>query len=174
MPANTFVCAFKSKVNGAIIAPCAAVFSDRQQGAYFDIVVLIMRAVRIFALGIVTSALALALACAAAEPAFVVVEGARGGHKTVTVATGATLAVDLAGIPGTGYRWLVAGSPPAFLNMQSEDADGPGERPGQKVRQRLTFAVTGAGEGRLVLQYRRSWEPVTGKEETFELRVIAQ
>ncbi len=135
---------------------------------------LIMRAVRIFSLAVCAAALALALACAAAEPASVVVEGARGGHKSVTVATGATLAVDLAGIPGTGFRWLVAGSPPAFLKLTSEDAGGPGERPGQNVRQRLTFAVTGAGEGRLVLQYRRPWEPVTGKEETFELKVIAQ
>lgn len=135
-----------------------------------------MRAVRTFSLGksICALALALTLACAAAESAFVVVEGTRGGHQTVTVATGATLAVDLAGIPGTGFRWLIAGSPPAFLKMTGEDAGGPGVRPGQKVRQRLTFAVTGAGEGRLVLQYRRPWVPVTGKEETFELTVIAQ
>ena len=131
-----------------------------------------MRAVRIFALAV--CAAALAPARAAAEPAFVVVEGAGGGQKTVTVATGATLAVDLAGIPGTGFRWITAGPAPAFLKMQSEDADGPGERPGQKVRQRVIFAVTGAGEGRLVHQYRRPWEPVTGKEATFELKVIAQ
>lgn len=152
--------------------PCAAVIFGPAQGSCFEIVVLIMRAVRLFALGILTSILA--LACAAAEPAFVVVEGAHGGRKAVTVANGATLAVDLAGIPGTGFRWHVAGSPPAFLKLQSEAADGAGERPGQKARQRLTFAVTGSGEGHLVLQYRRPWEPVTGKEETFELKVIAQ
>lgn len=131
-----------------------------------------MRAVRLFALGILTSILA--LACAAAELALVVVEGAVSGHKSVTVANGATLAVELAGTPGTGFRWHVAGSPPAFLKLQSEDADGAGERPGQKARQRLTFAVTGSGEGHLVLHYRRPWEPVTGTEETFKLQVIAQ
>ncbi len=94
--------------------------------------------------------------------------------RAVTVAAGSTLAVDIAGMPGTGFRWIATGRCPAFLTMQERRRSGPGERPGQEGRQRLTFAVTGQGEGRIVLHYRRPWEPVTGKEESFELKVIAK
>lgn len=128
--------------------------------------------VRVFCFGVIAAVLT--LSCAVAGPAVVMVDGARGAQKNVTLAAGSILVVELAGTPGTGFRWIAAGPLPAFLKLQDEDSGQQGVRPGQEVRQRLSFAVTGAGEGRIVLHYRRSWEPVTGKEDAFILDVVAK
>ncbi len=127
------------------------------------IAVMLLRVVHITVLGIFSAAMA--LACAAAETAAVVIDGARGGQKSVSMRVGTTLAIDLAAVPGTGFRWIANEPLPPILALKGDETVGQAERPGQKGRQRLTFVVTGQGEGSLVLHYRRPWEPVTGKEE---------
>ena len=122
-------------------------------------------------------ALALALAGCGSSGGDVVVTGADTG-ELVTLDAGQKLVVRLESNPSTGYSWEVVGvprvleGPAAPTHEQNSEAEGVVGAAGTDV---FTFiASDDAGDGTLVLAYRRPWETDVPAEEEFVLEVIVR
>jgi inhibitor of cysteine peptidase len=92
--------------------------------------------------------------------------------KTVELAQGGTLVVELPSNPSTGYSWAVKGDP-APLKLASSDYKQP-DQPGKAgvpgvQRFQLQAAITGTSTLKLV--YRRPWEKNVAPAKTFILTV---
>jgi predicted secreted protein len=86
--------------------------------------------------------------------------------KVISVAVGQRVSVALVGVPTAGYLWAVTNKP-AFLGeaqgtggATTTDQQKPGFAGGNHWEV-FTFTVTAPGEGALVLEQRRPWEPAT-------------
>jgi len=99
----------------------------------------------------------------ARTPRTVVVDETVNNHR-VMVSYGDTLIIRLPTNPSTGYSWSVAESSPLVQLIGQSTRTGNGV-PGSPTTHALTFRVVGAGgakAGRVVLVYRRSWQPGGG------------
>ena len=99
----------------------------------------------------------------ARTPRTVVVDETFNNHRVV-VCYGNTLIIRLPTNPSTGYRWSVGQSSPLVQLIAQSTGPGNGV-PGSPTTQALTFRVVSAGgakAGRVVLVYRRSWQPGGG------------
>jgi inhibitor of cysteine peptidase len=98
--------------------------------------------------------------------------------KTITLKKGDTLEVTLEGNPSTGFNWLVAAAPAALFKQRGEaevvDPNAGGRASstivGAAQLMALTFDAVGSGSGKLVLEYKRSWETLPA-EKTFTIEV---
>lgn len=95
--------------------------------------------------------------------------------STVQLATGGQLIVALESNPSTGFSWSVGEDSDAFLEPQGEPRYVPpgsttpvAGAPGTEV---FTFEAVDEGTARLVLEYRRSFEPDVAPERTFSVTV---
>jgi len=95
-------------------------------------------------------------------------------RQPLTVALGDTVVVSLDETPTSGYRWEVAGSDPAVLQLTDDEfipaADAALGGGGKRV---LQFSVTGPGQSDLRLICRRSWESETDAVDAFTATVIS-
>jgi inhibitor of cysteine peptidase len=96
----------------------------------------------------------------------------RDDGKTIDLAKGGTLVVQLASNPSTGYSWAVKGDPfPLKLvssDYKQEDQSGKIGAPGTE---QYRFEATNAGTSTLKLLYRRPWEKHVAPAKTFTLNV---
>ena len=92
--------------------------------------------------------------------------------KTIDLAKGRTLAVELASNPSTGYSWEMKGDPAPLKLISSkfeqQDQSGKAGAPGA---QQFRFEATAAGASTLKLVYRRPWEKHVAPAKTFTLNV---
>jgi inhibitor of cysteine peptidase len=95
--------------------------------------------------------------------------------RTVTVAPGDRLELQLEENPTTGFRWYVEDDQSgvlvlehdAFTRLRSGVSGAGGTR-------EFVFMVAKRGQAVLCAYYRRSWEEQKPPQATFELRVTAQ
>ena len=123
------------------------------------------------------AALALALAGCDSSGGDAVVTDADAG-ETVTLDVGQDLVVRLESNPSTGYSWeaieipAVLEGPSAPTHEQDSEAEGVVGAAGTDV---FTFTASeDAGDGTLVLAYRRPWEENVPAEEEFVLEVTVR
>ncbi|RMG14257.1 MAG: hypothetical protein D6731_10585 [Planctomycetota bacterium] len=93
--------------------------------------------------------------------------------RTVRIARGGELVVELPGNPSTGYRWEVKKSP-RKLELVDEEFDGPGAGGpvGAGGKFRFVFRARRKGSETLTLVYRRPWESEAA--ETFRAKVVVE
>ena len=110
-------------------------------------------------------ALAVGAMLVAASPApsagtATIVVGMAANGTTVRLHRGDVLAVRLAGNPTTGYRWSAVRVPPAVRLLASRYVPSKPQRLGSGGTYVFRFGA-GNGSGKVVLHYRRPWEPRT-------------
>jgi inhibitor of cysteine peptidase len=122
-------------------------------------------------------ALTLVLAGCGSSGGDVIVTEAEEG-ELVTLDAGQKLVVRLESNPSTGYSWEVVGvprvleGPSAPTHEQNSEAEGVVGAAGTDV---FTFTASDrAGDGTLVLAYRRPWEKDVPAEQEFVLEVIVR
>jgi inhibitor of cysteine peptidase len=92
--------------------------------------------------------------------------------KTIDLAKGGTLVVELSSNPSTGYSWALTGDP-APLKLVSSDykqTDQAGKMGAPGVQQ-FRLEATAPGSSALKLVYRRPWEKSVAPARTFALHV---
>ena len=114
-------------------------------------------------------------ACGSDQPASNSVTVTASGPVTLKV--GQTLIVALPSNPSTGYRWFVTVAPdPKVLAQQGEPtyqaAPSATPMPGSGGTETTTFTATAAGATKVVLSYRRSFEPDQPDANTVTLAVV--
>lgn len=92
---------------------------------------------------------------------------------------GQVLVVTLASNPTTGYSWQVAEGLGPVLVQVGEVAYREAPQEGTPLvgaggTETFRFEAQGAGQTRLVLEYRRPWEETVEPEETFAVDVVAR
>ena len=95
--------------------------------------------------------------------------------ETIRARVGETFEIPLAGNLTTGYRWEaeIIGEPPV-VEFLEDIWEADVSRPGAPGGQRLRFRAVAAGQGAVVLRYRRPWEKQAALEErTVSLNITA-
>jgi len=92
--------------------------------------------------------------------------------KTIELARGATLVVELSSNPSTGYSWAVKGDP-APLKLLSSDYLQPNQSRaiGAPSMQQFRLGATAPAASALKLVYRRPWEKDVAPAKIFTLNV---
>ena len=92
---------------------------------------------------------------------------------TVSVNQGSVITVKLQENPTTGYQWNLTTTP--GLRVISDNyvpSDTTGKLSGSGGTHVWEISATAKGEQKINAVYMRSWEPVTGNENTFSMTVI--
>ena len=93
--------------------------------------------------------------------------------STVDLDIGDRLEITLESNPTTGYQWETIGDISSYLHQLGEPVYEPsGERIGSGGKTIFTFEAIGAGQTRLELVYRQSFDKETPPTKTFGLTVI--
>ena len=111
-----------------------------------------------------------------------VLAGCRGGQtplterdngKTVKVAVGQEIQVQLAGNPTTGYTWSVSGMDATYLQQQGEpDYERDSGLIGAGGMYTFHFKALQTGQTTLALAYARSFEPDVPPDQVFSVEVV--
>ena len=127
-----------------------------------------------FCAAIVSLSCAATNAIAAAPPPVTLTE--RDSGKTVEVAVGQKLVVELSSNPTTGYQWNVLGDPVPLKFVKSDYATDPqaAGRMGAGGTQTLRFAAKSSGKVELKLEYIRPWEKDVPPEKTFSATIVVK
>lgn len=91
--------------------------------------------------------------------------------KSISVARGTVIEIVLDENPTTGYSWIAAVTPGLAVDRSEYVSSASPRRLGASGVHEWTVRATAQGEQRFTAVYRRSWEPVTGKETTFTLDI---
>lgn len=136
-----------------------------------------MKTTRFGAAVVVVLACALALAAAGcASPASEARLSDGDSGKTVELAVGVLLGIDLEENVTTGYSWGLDGSVPGVLTVVGDEqkaAEASGVV-GAAGRHTFEYKAAKAGEGDLTLLYVRPWEKGVGPTKTFTVHVVVQ
>lgn len=97
-----------------------------------------------------------------------IVFGAGDNGKTVTVNDGSTFSINLDENPSTGYSWNVSST--SGLTITNDKYTQGASRPGASGTHEWTIKAAGKGQ-QFTAIYKRPWEPATGSETTFTLKV---
>jgi inhibitor of cysteine peptidase len=92
---------------------------------------------------------------------------------TVSVNQGSVITLKLQENPTTGYQWNLTTTP--GLRVISDNyvpSDTTGKLSGSGGTHVWEISATAKGEQKINAVYMRSWEPVTGNENTFSMTVI--
>lgn len=87
----------------------------------------------------------------------------------------ATLEIHLGGNPSTGYAWEITNGATGVLTSRGAPSQSEGAGvPGSPAEYVFRFDAVAAGEGRLSLVYRRSWETAAAPAATFECGITVR
>ena len=120
---------------------------------------------------VMTSALVMALAmagCGDSETDSTEITQADDG-TVVSVANGGTIEIVLRGNPTTGYQWEVAATDESLLTSAGSTYAADSDAIGSGGTYRFQFNAAAAGEVRLQMVHKRSWEPDV--LQTFEVTI---
>jgi inhibitor of cysteine peptidase len=111
---------------------------------------------------------------AAATPPTIVTEQDSG--KTIEVAVGQKMLVQLPSNPTTGYHWSVLGNPAPIEFVKSDYATDPqaAGRVGAGGTQTLRFTAKSSGKVELKLGYARPWEKDVLPAKTFSVTIVVK
>ncbi|OPY29935.1 MAG: Chagasin family peptidase inhibitor I42 [Methanocella sp. PtaU1.Bin125] len=90
--------------------------------------------------------------------------------KTITVKPGETIKIQLDENPTTGYSWAFNATPGLTI-AQDVYHEPDSDLVGAGGVHEWQIKATGTGNQQVSAVYRRSWEPVTGSEDTFVLNI---
>jgi inhibitor of cysteine peptidase len=90
--------------------------------------------------------------------------------REVTLQPDATLEIDLAENPTTGYRWTIVSDGKPACELVDDNFEA-GRGTGQAGLHRWRFRAVKAGTCDIALAYRRSWEHDVAPARTFALKV---
>lgn len=96
-------------------------------------------------------------------------------NATVEVAVGTTITLSLPENPTTGFRWTLNVTP--GLQVTKDDytpSDTTGNLVGSGGTRSWDITAEKSGRQEITAIYNRSWEPLTGSEETFTMTVIVR
>jgi inhibitor of cysteine peptidase len=91
--------------------------------------------------------------------------------KTIDLAKGGTLVVELSSNPSTGYSWAVKGNPAPLKLVGSDYKPDQSGKVGAPGVQQFRMEATAPGTSTLKLVYRRPWEKGVAPARTFTLHV---
>lgn len=92
--------------------------------------------------------------------------------RTVLIAVGDVVKIELPENPTTGFRWQVMSAGDGVLSLRSDDfAASPDPAIGAGGLRRFRWSAVGAGTARLRLELKRSWE-VGRPRSAFAIRVV--
>ena len=113
-------------------------------------------------------------AAADAPPPITVTEQDSG--KTIEIAVGQKMLVQLPSNPTTGYRWSVLGNPAPLKFVKSDYATDPraAGRIGTEGVQTLRFTAKSSGKVELKLGYIRPWEKDVPAAKTFSVTLVVK
>jgi inhibitor of cysteine peptidase len=96
--------------------------------------------------------------------------------KTIEVAVGQKILVQLPSNPTTGYQWSVLGKPAPLVFVKSDYAANPqaAARMGAGGMQTLRFTAKSEGKVELKLGYARPWEKDMAPAKTFVVTVVVR
>ena len=95
--------------------------------------------------------------------------------RTVELALGQTLLINLTGSPTTGYNWEKVPQDPVLLKpLGAPQVKPDSERLGAPARVALRFQAIERGQTSLRLVYRRSWERDTAASRSYEVMVVVK
>ena len=96
--------------------------------------------------------------------------------KTIEVAVGQKILVQLSANPTTGYQWSVLGKLAPLVFVKSDYAPNPqaADRMGAGGTQALRFTAKSAGKVELKLGYARPWEKDMAPAKTFVVTVVVR
>ena len=120
-------------------------------------------------------AVALAVAGCASPTSEAHLTGADSG-KTVELAVGVSLGIDLEENVTTGYSWVLDGSVPGVLTMVGDEqkaSENTGVVGAAGVHT-FEYKAAKAGEGDLTLVYVRPWEKGVAPAKTFTVHVVVK
>ncbi len=106
---------------------------------------------------------------ASSSPAMTVTDQENG--KTINLSKAATLVVELASNPSTGYSWALDGDPSPLKLVNSEYKQDQSGKIGATGTLRFRFEATAAGASTLKLVYHRPWEKHVAPAKKFTLKV---
>lgn len=89
--------------------------------------------------------------------------------KTVTVNNGSTFSVVLNENPSVGYSWNA--STTSGLNITNDEYIRGASNTGASGNHEWTITASGNGSQQFTAIYKRPWEPTTGNESAFILKV---
>jgi inhibitor of cysteine peptidase len=117
----------------------------------------------------------LASTVAAATPSPITVTEHDSG-KTIEVAVGQKILLQLPSNPTTGYRWSVLGNPAPIEFVKSDYAadSQPAGRVGAGGTQGLRFTAKSPGKVELKLGYKRPWEQGTPPAKAFVVTIVVK
>jgi inhibitor of cysteine peptidase len=96
--------------------------------------------------------------------------------KTIELAVGQKVNVQLPSNPTTGYQWIVLGDSAPLKLVGSDYAASPqaAGRMGAAGIQTLRFTATGSGKVELNLGYKRPWELDVPLAKTFSATIVVK
>jgi inhibitor of cysteine peptidase len=107
------------------------------------------------------------------SPATTLGEGDNG--RTVTVATGAQIAIQLPGNATTGYTWTATVEDPSVLNEAGPAAFSPSsDALGAGGTYTFRYKAAASGQTDLTLVYQRSWEAGVPPLRTYRITVVVR
>ena len=90
--------------------------------------------------------------------------------RTLQVAPGTELLIELPSNPSTGYEWTYTIEGDALTVLEDEFIQGTPAEPGTPGTRRLRVEVN--GDGRIAMDYRRPWETEREPEREFNVSVV--
>jgi len=91
--------------------------------------------------------------------------------KSISVNEGTTVTIILDENPTTGYAWNMTATDGLSVTGDKYIQGGQPGLVGAGGTHEWTIKATGKGQQQLAGIYRRSWEPLTGSEKTFALKI---
>ena len=92
-------------------------------------------------------------------------------NRAVSVAVGATVSIELEGIPGTGYGWQLQPMNSDVLQHSETKATQSQAVPGATQTTQLIFRAVRPGESVVNLHYARPWEKEKPPLREFSVRI---
>jgi len=94
--------------------------------------------------------------------------------KTITLSEGSTFKIILNENPSTGYSWNTTVSSGLLVETSDYVRGGKPGLMGAGGTHEWAIKAIGKGEQQFTAVYKRPWEPVTGNETAYTLKIIVQ
>ena len=128
----------------------------------------------LFGLVVVGMLVAFAASVALPSQGVTAAYGSADNGKTITLSEGTTFKIILNENPTTGYSWNTTATSGLGVTDSNYVQGGKPGIVGAGGTHEWTIQATGKGEQQFTAIYDRPWEPVTGNETTYTLKIIVQ